>query len=165
MLLAATNPCPCGYAGEPRCDCSPADLARHQRRLSGPLLDRIDLVVSLRGGSAALDQVPLTSSARAAEQVQAARARQARRFAREGILVNGEMDARALRRHVRLDARGEQILAGARQCGLLSGRGEHRLLRVARTAADLDGRERVRAADVGAALALRPDRHAGRVAA
>ena len=114
MLLAATNPCPCGYAGEARCDCSPAALARHRKRLSGPLLDRIDLSVGLKGATDALERSALTSSAQAAEQVAAARERQARRLAGEGILVNGEMDARVLRRHVQLDEHGERILSGAR---------------------------------------------------
>jgi magnesium chelatase family protein len=155
MLLAATNPCPCGYAGEERCDCSAAELNRHRRRLSGPLLDRIDLLVFLRSGPRGLGAPPLTSSAAAAEQVIAARERQARRFAGDAILVNGEMDARLLRRHVELDRQGERILAGARDSGLLSGRGEHRLLRVARTAADLDGEPRVRGDHLGTALALR----------
>lgn len=165
MLLAATNPCACGYAGEPRCTCSATELARHQRRLSGPLLDRIDLSVALRGGSSALDGEPLTSSAQAAARVLDARARQAARFAQEGILVNGEMDARTLARNVRLDERAERMLAAARHSGMLSGRGEHRLLRVARTAADLDGSERVCAEHLGAALALRPDQQPGRTAA
>jgi magnesium chelatase family protein len=165
MLIAATNPCPCGYGGEDRCSCSPADLTRHRRRLSGPLLDRIDLLVSLRGAPDGLKPGPLTSSASAAAQVLAARERQARRFARQGILVNAEMDARMIREHVRLDARGERILEGARRSGLLSGRGEHRLLRVARTAADLDGSQHVTGAHVGTALALRCDQQIGTVAA
>ncbi len=165
MLLAATNPCPCGYAGEARCTCSPAELARYERRLSGPLLDRIDLRVGLRGGGSGLDGTPFTTSLEARGRVQAARELQARRFVREGILVNGEMDARALARHVKLDTRAQRLLAGARQRGLLSGRGEHRLLRVALTAADLDGSERVGASHLGTALALRPEQRRGRVAA
>ena len=165
MLLAATNPCACGYAGEPRCSCSPAELARHRRRLSGPLIDRIDLSVSLRGGSSALAGGPVTSSAQAAARVRAARELQTRRFAREGIFVNGEMDARLLARHVRLDARASSMLAGVRRSGLLSGRGEHRLLRVARTAADLEGGGRVGAEHLGTALALRPEQQSGKVAA
>jgi magnesium chelatase family protein len=165
MLLAATNPCPCGYGGEQRCRCSPADLARHRRRLSGPLLDRIDLLVFLRATPVGLDAETLTSSARAAEQVLAARERQAKRFAGEGILVNGEMDARLLSRHVSLDERGERILAGARRRGLLSGRGEHRLLRVARTAADLEACKRVTGEHVGTAMALRCDQQPGTAAA
>jgi magnesium chelatase family protein len=159
MLVAATNPCPCGYAGDgERCACSEADMARHRRRLSGPLLDRIDLLVSLhRDTSPDGDGEPPLSSAQALELVLGARERQARRLADEGVLVNAHMDARMLARHVPLDERCERILCRARQAGLLSARGEHRVLRVARTIADLDAGERVRPADVGAALALRPD--------
>jgi magnesium chelatase family protein len=159
MLLAATNPCPCGYAGEvDRCACSEADMARHQRRLSGPLLDRIDLLAGLQRDRAAdHSEPPLTSSARAREQVAAARERQARRLAHEGVLVNAQMDARMLALHVRLDERCQQMLSAARQRGLLSARGEHRILRVARTIADLNASGHVRPSDLGAALALRPD--------
>jgi magnesium chelatase family protein len=157
MLVAATNPCPCGYAGEgERCRCSETDMARHHRRLSGPLLDRMDLVVNLQraagegfGGRASI------SSAAARERVRLARARQASRLARAGITVNSHMDVRAVSEHSRLDGRGEDLLARARAGGMLSARGEQRALRVARTLADLDGRERVRVDDLGAALAMR----------
>jgi magnesium chelatase family protein len=157
MLIAATNPCPCGYAGEgERCGCSEAELARHRRRLSGPLLDRIDLLVSLHlarepsGG-------PSVSSAAARAQVAEARERQAARLRREAVSVNAHMDVRLLQRHARLGERGSELMRRARESGLLSARGEHRVLRVARTIADLNGSERVRTRDVGAALALRTD--------
>jgi magnesium chelatase family protein len=133
-------------------------MARHRRRLSGPLLDRIDLLVNLqRATSRDRDAEPLLSSSQAREQVASARERQARRLSREGVLVNAHMDARMLALHVRLDERCERMLVAARQAGLLSARGEHRVLRVARTIADLDASRRVRPSDVGAALALRPD--------
>jgi magnesium chelatase family protein len=159
MLMAATNPCPCGYAGEQeRCRCSEADLARHRRRLSGPLLDRIDLLIAMErtpAGHLALE--PSTSSRQVRERVLAARERQAARLGDTGILVNAQMDAAALQRHIRLDERGQQILAGAHERGLLSVRGQHRALRVARTIADLEGRERVRAAHLAQALAWRAE--------
>ena len=158
MLVAATNPCPCGFAGfAERCNCTEAELARHRRRLSGPLIDRIDLLMPLAG--AAQDtaaEAPLTSSSHARERVMLARERQARRLP-GGVLVNAHMDASTLARHVRLDARCDAMLDRARERGLLSTRGRHRVLRVAQTIADLSGRDRVRARDVGAALALRPE--------
>jgi magnesium chelatase family protein len=159
MLIAATNPCPCGYAGEgERCRCSATDMARYHRRLSGPLLDRMDLLVNLqRTDGEGLDGAPVTSSAAARERVRLARARQAHRLAGTGIAVNAHMDVRAVRAHARLDARGEELLRHARAGGLLSARGEQRVLRVARTIADLNASERVRAADLGAALALRAE--------
>jgi magnesium chelatase family protein len=140
-----------------RCRCSPRELARYRRRLSGPLLDRIDLFPHVRhdGADPARDQ-PLTSSARARDAVMQARERQAARFAGSGIAVNAEMDARQLREHVHLDERAEGMLLAARSHGLVSVRTQHRALRVARTLADLAGSERVRAAHLERALALRP---------
>jgi magnesium chelatase family protein len=159
MLIAATNPCPCGYGGEvDSCRCSEAELARHGRRLSGPLLDRIDLLATLQRDTSPDDRAPaLIDSAQAREQVREARERQAARLCGEAVAVNAHMDVRLLHLHARLDERGQEILRGARERGLLSARGEDRVLRVARTIADLRGGERVGARDLGAALALRPD--------
>jgi len=159
MLLAATNPCPCGYAGEHElCRCSETDMARHRRKLSGPLLDRIDLQAKLENaGNEGLGAEPWTSSRKARERVMAARERQARRLRGECTTVNAHMDVRMLERHARLDERGERMLKEAQAKGTLSARGQHRTLRVARTIADLNGCERVRVRDVGVALSLRPD--------
>jgi magnesium chelatase family protein len=159
MLLGATNPCPCGYAGEgDRCGCSESEMARHRRRLSGPLLDRIDLLVNLqRTDASGLRERPLMSSRQARERVMRARERQAARLGQDGISANAHMDVRMLHAHVRLDERGEQMMLAAARRGLLSARAEHRVLRVARTIADLHASKRVRATDVGAALALRTD--------
>jgi magnesium chelatase family protein len=159
MLVAATNPCACGYAGEgDRCGCTEAELTRHRRRLSGPLLDRIDLFVPVeRETYHDLNPMPLTSSRAARERVVQARDRQAARLAAEPVSLNAHMDASMLGRHVRLDAKGEAMMRCAREQGLLSARGQHRLLRVARTIADLSGSGRVRARDLGAALAMRPE--------
>jgi magnesium chelatase family protein len=163
LLVAATNPCPCGHAGEEgRCRCAEPDLARHRRRLSGPLLDRIDLHVRLRRPSeAALRAPPVTDSAAAATRVTAARERQGRRLSGSGWTCNGEMDAGLVARHVVLDDGAARQLAGAYRSGALSARGRHRLVRVARTIADLAGRERISEADLVAALALRGGRAAG----
>jgi magnesium chelatase family protein len=158
MLMAATNPCPCGYAGaEDRCKCSEADLARHRRRMSGPLLDRIDLLVSMERAGTCLGGAPITSSARAREKVIEARERQAARLGDEGILVNAQMDARTLREHVALDRTCEKMLADAHEQGLLSVRGAHRALRVARTIADLDACANVQSKHLGDALSSRPE--------
>jgi magnesium chelatase family protein len=133
-------------------------MARHRRRLSGPLLDRIDLVTHLeRSGTHDLNAAPLTSSKKARERVTGARERQAARLKDDGVTVNAHMDVRTLERHVRLDEKSDAMLRRARESGLLSARGQHRVLRVARTIADLTGSERVRARDVGGALALRSE--------
>jgi magnesium chelatase family protein len=157
MLVAATNPCPCGYAGAgDRCQCAEADLRRHRRRLSGPLLDRIDLLIDVqRPSELELRSPPVTSSAQAAVRVTEARDRQLLRLVGTGRRCNDEMDAALVRRHVRLDDGAHSVLGRAYTTGSLSARGRHRVLRVARTVADLAGRDRVTQADVLTALSLR----------
>jgi magnesium chelatase family protein len=160
MLVAATNPCPCGYAdvGE-RCVCGEADLRRHRRRLSGPLLDRMDLLINVeQPNEAELQAEPAMSSAWARERVAAARARQLGRLRDTGARCNGEMDGRMLRRHVHLELKASDALARAYAVGALSARGRDRVLRVARTVADLAEREVVVEADVLLALSLRQRR-------
>jgi magnesium chelatase family protein len=154
QLLCATNPCACGAGGA--CRCSKRDLERHARRLSGPLLDRIDMRVSLDSPARTLAREPAAiSSARARASVTAARARQRARLAAEGVSVNAEMDAAMLARHARVDAAAERLLREAVAAGLLSPRGGHRTVKLARTIADLAARERIKASDVREALALR----------
>jgi magnesium chelatase family protein len=156
MLVAATNPCPCGFAGSRRCRCTDADHAKHRRRLSGPLLDRIDLVLNvhppsageLTGGGAT------TRSAEVREVVVAARERQEHRL--DGA-SNARMTVAQLREHATPDLPGERLLRRAYETGRVSARGHHRVLRVARTIADLAGRDRVTAADVSLALGFRQD--------
>jgi magnesium chelatase family protein len=157
MLVAATNPCPCGFAGvDDRCACGEADLRRHQRRLSGPLLDRMDLLVDVRRlTEPELRAPPSVTSAGMRELVAEARERQRSRFLGTHASCNGEMDARLVRRHARLDSGGEQALGQAYEVGVLSARGRHRVLRVARTVADLEHHERVTRADVLTALGMR----------
>jgi magnesium chelatase family protein len=157
MLIAATNPCPCGYAGVgDRCRCGEADLQRHRRKLSGPLLDRMDLLVTVeRPAEDELRASAHTDSATARARVAESRARQRIRLAGTGASCNGEMDGRAVRRHVRLDDRAADVLGQAYALGALSARGRHRVLRVARTIADLERHERVTQADVLMALSLR----------
>jgi magnesium chelatase family protein len=157
MLVAATNPCPCGFAGVgDRCRCGEADLRRHQRRLSGPLLDRMDLLIGVeRPSEHDLRAPPHTSSARARERVASARERQRRRLAGTAAGCNGEMDARLVRHHVRLEEAAERVLAQAYAVGALSARGRHRVVRVAQTIADVEGRDRIVQGDVLTALSLR----------
>jgi magnesium chelatase family protein len=157
MLVAATNPCPCGFAGVgDRCTCGEADFRRHRRKLSGPLLDRMDLLVNVERPSVQdLRAPPSTDSAGARARVAEARERQQARLADSGVRCNGEMDVRLVRRHVRMDSAAEQALARAYATGALSARGRHRVLRVARTIADLEHREFVTHAEILMALSLR----------
>ncbi|HET9103731.1 MAG TPA: YifB family Mg chelatase-like AAA ATPase [Solirubrobacteraceae bacterium] len=158
MLVAATNPCPCGFAGagDGRCGCAEADLRRHRRRLSGPLLDRMDLVVDVhRPDPEALRGPEAETSAAVRARVLEARERQGRRLAGTGLRANGEMDAGTAQRLARLDRAAEEELSRAYAGGMLSARGRHRVLRVARTLADLAARDRITAGDVLTALSLR----------
>ncbi|HEX8122107.1 MAG TPA: YifB family Mg chelatase-like AAA ATPase [Solirubrobacteraceae bacterium] len=156
MLVAATNPCPCGFAGSRRCRCTDADHAKHRRRLSGPLLDRIDLVLNVHAPSAEelTGARGTTSSAEVRERVVEARERQERRL---GGGANAQMTIAELREHASPDPAGDRLLRRAYETGRVSARGHHRVMRVARTIADLAGRDRVTAADISLALGFRQD--------
>jgi magnesium chelatase family protein len=158
MLVAATNPCPCGHGDGPRCTCTESDHARYRKRLSGPLLDSIDVLVRVeRPTSGKLAGAPETTSARERDLVVAARERQEHRLAGTPATCNAHMDAALVRRHVALDASGERKLWQAYDRGTLSARGQQRVLRLARTIADLRASDAVRAAHVMEALSLRHD--------
>ena len=156
MLVGASNPCPCGGAGG-ECSCGTAERARYSRRLSGPLVDRIDLVCELAPPSphALVDDLGEESSAAVRDRVMAARERQARRLGGTGAEANGSMDGPLTRRHVQLGPDAvARMLEGHLQLGL-SGRGHDRVLRLARTIADLAGRDRVEGRDIDEALGFR----------
>ena len=158
-LVAAMNPCPCGYAGSTAraCICDTGRIHRYRSRLSGPLLDRFDLQV----------QVPSVqfrdlsserrgdSSAVVRERVVAARARQGHRLAGTSLHCNAQLGARELGLHCRLDERSYAVLEQIAERRSLSARAVHRLLRVARTLADLAGRADVSRVDVQGAVDFR----------
>jgi magnesium chelatase family protein len=154
-LVAASNPCPCGR-DEAACRCTAADLARHQRRLTGPLLDRIDLLVPVRRPPAhALRDEAGPSSAGVRDRVVAARERQRRRLEPHGVSCNARMTARQLRDLVDAAPSALRLLYELHDRHALSARGHARVLRVARTIADLDGADRVEPEHVHAAAGLR----------
>jgi len=143
LLLAAMNPCPCGYLGDPRrpCGCPPGRIDHYRSRVSGPLLDRIDLQVwlpALTAGELAAERSG-ESSQLVRERVLRARSRQAGRASG----LNGTLAQGLIERICRPDARGRQLLARAIDTFGLSARAYHRILRVARTIADLSGSDRV----------------------
>ena len=159
-LIAATNPCPCGYLGDgERCRCNEADLARHRRRLSGPLLDRIDIAAALERPRGRAREAPGPSGLepRAGSRASDARPRAPggapARGGGEHQCAPGRPDAAPPRRAER---RRRPLLRAAQERGALSARGIARVLRVARTAADLEGSARTREQDVSLALSLRP---------
>jgi magnesium chelatase family protein len=160
MLVAATNPCACGFAGSPACRCSESDIARHQRRLSGPLLDRIDVHVHVEAPSeAALAAGPTTSSAEVREQVLAARERQQARLAGLPASCNADLPPALAPRPAELPSDARDLLRAAHATGALTARGHARVLRVALTVADLAGDDRIDASHLAEALNLR--QHAG----
>ncbi|HET7169087.1 MAG TPA: YifB family Mg chelatase-like AAA ATPase [Candidatus Limnocylindrales bacterium] len=140
QLIAAMNPCPCGFAGslpEGRCRCRPGDVERYDRRVSGPLRDRIDLWVSMPRVAAAaiVDQRDPEDTAAVRTRIARARAQAAADRGRS----NGRLRGRALRRASRLSSEASRRVVELAEAELASGRGTERLLRVARTIADLDG--------------------------
>ena len=158
QLVASTNPCACGLAGDPRCRCSEGEIARYRRKLSGPLLDRMDLLVHVdRPTAEQLEASATTTSAEVRAAVRAARERQTARLAGTGLATNAAMTPRLLRECVRADGDALAVLRNAYRDGALSARGHQRVLRVARTIADLGDSERVRADHVAQALTLRQD--------
>ncbi len=158
MLVAACNPCPCARpAGE--CHCNDVDRLRYSRRLSGPLLDRIDLVCQAAAPPAAelVDRHggALERSSVIRERVIAARERQRHRLRGSDAYCNADMDGRLTRRHGALGSEEVQRLLGSVERGGLTGRGHDRVLRLARTIADLAGRTRISPADLEEALGYR----------
>jgi len=159
MLIAAMNPCPCGYFTDPNrpCKCSPPQIDKYLSRISGPLIDRIDIHVEVpsvpyrelrsdRNGS---------DSASLRRQVVATREIQRERFGRDSTILNARMSSRLLRKHCKLDDTCEQILKQAFSELGLSARAHDKVLRVSRTIADLDGAPDIRADHLSEAIMYR----------
>jgi magnesium chelatase family protein len=158
QLVAAMNPCPCGRAGQRHegCGCTPAQVERYRRRVSGPLLDRSDLQVEVGAvGYAEMTGPPGEASALIRERVLAARARQIARRKQVGAAANGELDSQAVRQVAQPDREGASLLESAMDRLGLSGRAHDRILRGARTLADLDGASSVAAGHIAEALHFR----------
>jgi magnesium chelatase family protein len=157
MLVAASNPCPCGLGGT-RCQCSQADLVRHRRRLSGPLLDRVDILMRVeRPPADALRQQIAPTSAEVRERVVVARERQLHRLAGQPEACNAQLTSRQICEVGRITPSALRLLGELYDRHTLSARGHTRILRVARTVADLDGSDVVGPEHVNIAASLRFD--------
>ncbi len=158
-LVAAMNPCPCGYYGDPfhECICSPVQIANYHQRLSGPLIDRIDLHVEVP----AVRYLELNAKYRGEgsqairERVMAARHKQTARFAKTRTQCNAGMTVRQLRAYCRLNEDGHRLMQSAMEKLGFSARAHDRILKVARTIADLDGAGEIRAPHISEALQYR----------
>jgi magnesium chelatase family protein len=167
ILVIAFNPCPCGYLGDMKhnCRCTPAQVQRYESRLSGPLLDRIDMHLEVpsvpykemtagNGGE---------SSSVIKERVEQARALQKKRFAqRKNFYCNGQMTPKDLKQFCALDKPSEKLIADAVERLGLSARSYHRILKIGRTIADLDKNEGLQAKHIAEAIQYRRLEHGNR---
>jgi len=162
MFIAAMNPCPCGYYGDPvrECTCSMQTISRYQKRISGPLLDRIDIHVEVPR----VDYDKLTNGRRGElsgairARVERARAEQRRRFAGTPFSCNADMGPTEVREVCKLDEAGRSLVRAAMQQLQMSARAFHRILKLARTIADLAGSGRIETAHLAEAIQYRPRR-------
>ena len=160
MLLAAQNPCPCGYYGDPThaCSCSNAMVTRYQKRISGPMIDRIDLHIEVPR----VEFEKLTSerkgepSADIRQRVQTARQQQIERFVNTDLYCNAEMGSSEVRQYCTLDETCKRLMQSAMAQMGLSARAFHRVLKVALTIADLNGEGNLQPAFLAEALQYRP---------
>ncbi len=158
QLIAAMNPCPCGWMGDTsgRCRCRSHQVERYRQRVSGPVVDRIDLHVEVQPVRMEALRRPSGERSRAVYgRVAAARERQTRRLTGTGRITNGELTAREVQRFCRLAPAAEALLREAVERLQLSARAYHKLLKIARTIADLDGSGRIQTSHVAEAVQYR----------
>ncbi|MEQ8253989.1 MAG: ATP-binding protein, partial [Smithellaceae bacterium] len=159
MLIAAMNPCPCGYFGDRirTCRCSPQQIRQYQAKISGPLLDRIDLHIEVPSIKyrALSDKEVGESSSTIKERVNEARNRQIKRYEGSGIFCNARMTEKQIKAYCSIDEESHRLLEMAIEKLGLSARAINRILKVSRTIADLENKEAIEAAHVAEAIQYR----------
>jgi magnesium chelatase family protein len=159
MLVAAMNPCKCGWLGDDKhkCTCSPSDIIRYRKRISGPVLDRIDMQIAVK--RVEFDKMNSKkknkSSKKVQSEVQNARNLQQERFQKLPIVSNSEMGQREINKFIKLSSSSKNLIKKAMNSMNLSARSYYRVLRVARTIADLDGELNISKANIAEALSYR----------
>lgn len=160
MLVAAMNPCPCGYHGDPRrqCNCTPMQIERYMSRISGPLLDRLDIHIEVPPvpfRELSNDSAAGTNSETMKAQVVTAREIQHRRFGKGSLRLNGRMLPSQIRKYCRLESDAESLLKTAMEEMGLSARAHDKILRISRTIADLEASENITATHLSEAINYR----------
>lgn len=159
MLVASMNPCPCGFFGskEKECTCTPQAISRYMGKISGPLLDRIDIqieVTAVKYQKLESEEVVETSE-KIKERVNRARRIQVDRYKEYGIYSNSELTPKLIEKYCRLDAKAKKVLQDAFEKLGLSARAHGRILKVARTIADLDGQDNIEVKHIAEAIQYR----------
>ena len=159
MLIGASNPCPCGYLNSPekQCTCSPSQISMYKRKLSGPLMDRIDIFIEVPAVKYEKLAGPDTENQSKVlrDKVEKAREIQKERFKNDKILVNSEMNIPEIKKYCQHDAQSQNLLKRYVDSGKLSARGYHRILKVSRTIADLASSENIKYEHIAEALMYR----------
>lgn len=161
MLIAASNPCPCGYYGSDTkpCSCLPGQISRYQKRISGPILDRIDIhldVQQVKVDKLVSQEISGVKSEVIRERVQKARDTQSRCFKGTNFAANSDMSTRAVREFCKLNSDCEKLLRQATLQMNLSARSYYKVIKVARTIADLEGAANIETRHISEALQYRP---------
>ena len=159
MLVAAMNPCPCGYYSDPKhaCRCTHQQIHRYRSKISGPLLDRIDIHVEVPAVpyKDLMKESYAEPSGDIRERVSGARDIQSRRFARAKIFCNAKMSSRHIKTHCRIDSASRRLLESAIDKLGLSARAFNRVLKIARTIADLEGEQSIQVSHISEAIQYR----------
>lgn len=158
MMIAALNPCPCGFYGDPfhECSCSPHQIHKYLAKISGPLIDRIDLQLEVAPVKFSDLQGPATTdSTTIKKRVEAARLMQLERYKVHDIYCNSQLTPKLMSKHCKLDKSGKLLMKAAFHSMKLSARAHNKILKVARTIADLDNKHSIKEYHLAEALQYR----------